>query len=213
MFVPKKFAVDDLAALDALAARDAFVTLVSVCEGAPFASHLPVLYARDGSRVRLRGHWARANPQWQGIETQTVLAIVHGPHAYISPSWYPDPATSVPTWNYAAAHLYGRVRVSRDREELAALVAALSGKYEAAVGGGWRFPDSAPGTVPELAGIVGFEFAAGRVEIKHKLSQHHPAGNVEGAVAGLRTNGQPQALEVAAMMEAALHARQAHAGP
>jgi transcriptional regulator len=207
MFVPKKFAVGDLVALDALIARDAFVTLVSTIEGAPFATHLPVLYARTGDRVKLRGHWAKANPQWREIDLQTALVIVHGPHAYVSPSWYPDPTVSVPTWNYAVAHLYGRAQVDHDSESLGMLVAELAEKHETSVGSGWRFPDAAPGTVRELAGIVGFEFVADRVEIKHKLNQHHPAGNVEGAVIGLRAMQQPQSTEIADMMEAALFAR------
>lgn len=207
MFVPKRFAVDDLAALDALIARDAFVTLVSTHEGAPFASHLPVLYRRDGERAIFRGHWAKANPQWRQIETQTALLIVHGPHAYVSPSWYANPHDSVPTWNYAVAHVYGRIAVEHDADALSALVAELAAKYEAGVGSDWRFPDSAPGTTRELAGIVGFELVAERIEIKHKLNQHHPAANVEGAVRGLRGVGGEQANAVADLMADALARR------
>ena len=33
------------------------------------------------------------------------IAIFHGPHAYVSPSWYAEPAAAVPTWNYAVAHV------------------------------------------------------------------------------------------------------------
>ena len=51
MYTPKHFAEHDLAGLDALVARDAFATLVTVADGAPFASHLPVLYRRDGDHV------------------------------------------------------------------------------------------------------------------------------------------------------------------
>ena len=114
MYTPAAFAATDLALLDALVGADPFVTLVTVgADGAPFASHLPVLYRRDGDRVRLEGHWARPNPQAR--HAGPALAIVHGPHAYVSPGWYPDkePAARVPTWNYAVAHLAGRCRCSR----------------------------------------------------------------------------------------------------
>jgi transcriptional regulator len=207
MFVPKRFAVDDLAALDALLARDAFVTLVSQVDGAPFASHLPVLYRRDGDAVRLVGHWARANPQWRGIVGQDVLLIAHGPHAYVSPSWYARPASSVPTWNYTVAHVHGTVALIEDVEALAGLVAALAAHYEASVGSDWRFPDSAPGTRAELAGIVGFELTAGRIAIKHKLNQHHDDASVAGAVRGLRGRGDPGSLQIAELMAAARAAK------
>src|SRR5690606_29193437 len=81
MYTPRHFAETDLAGLDALAARDPFVTLVTVADGVPAVSHLPVLYARDGERIVLRGHWSRANPQWRHGDGP-ALAIVHGPHAY-----------------------------------------------------------------------------------------------------------------------------------
>lgn len=208
MFVPRKFAVDDLQALDRLVGRDAFVTLVSVHEGAPFATHLPALYARDGGRVSFRGHWARANPQWRDIETQTTLLIVHGPHAYVSPTWYEHPNESVPTWNYAAAHVYGRITLVHETQALSAIVADTAAHYESMIGSHWRFPESAPGTGAELAGIVGFDFVAERIQIKHKLNQHHTRANVEGAIRGLRERGDTGSAEVAELMADAVLRRQ-----
>ena len=53
MYQPRAFVETDLAALDALIAADPFVTLITPGDdGLPFASHLPVLYAR-----RYRGQW------------------------------------------------------------------------------------------------------------------------------------------------------------
>lgn len=207
MFLPRKFAIDDLAALDALLARDAFVTLVSQVDGVPFATHLPVLYDRQGNRVRFTGHWARANRQWQGIAEQTALLIVHGAHAYVSPTWYADPAASVPTWNYVVAHITGRITLIEDTVVLQRLVADLAERYESAISSNWRFPDAAPGTTRELAGIVGFELLADDIQIKHKLNQHHADASVEGAVRGLRGTGRSLDGEIAAMMEASLNQR------
>lgn len=208
MHLPGRFRVDDLSALDALVERDAFATLVSLVDGAPFASHLPVLYRREGGQVRFSGHWARANRQWRGIGDQQVLLIVHGAHAYVSPTWYADPAAGVPTWNYAVAHVRGRIRTVHDPEALAALVAALAARYEEKAGSDWRFPASAPGTTRELAGIVGFELEATGIDIKHKLNQHHERASVEGAIAGLRGRGDPGSVEVAALMASTLAARE-----
>ena len=42
-----------------------------------------------------------------------MLALFHGPHAYVSPSWY-GVHPSVPTWNYAVVHARGRARLIED---------------------------------------------------------------------------------------------------
>lgn len=200
MFVPAKFAEQDPAALDWLVAHDAFATLVTVAGGAPYASHVPVLLRREGDAVQFHGHLARANPQWRHFGAAQAMLVLHGPHAYVSPSWYPDPATSVPTWNYAVAHVYGRVQAFDDRPGLEAIVAALTGKYESSIGSDWRFPASAPATQHELAGIVGFVLQAERVELKFKLNQHHPAAKVESAAAALAARPDDDARAVASLM-------------
>jgi transcriptional regulator len=200
MYTPRAFAESDLSELDGLVARDAFATLVSAPDGAPVASHLPVLYSRSGTDVHFRGHWARPNPQWRRLDGERALLIVHGPHAYISPSWYADPEARVPTWNYAVAHVSGRVRVFEDVAELAQLVDALARKYEDGVGSAWRFDPGFGDNRAELRGIVGFELVAERVEIKFKLNQNHPAANVAGAATGLERLGGEDRLEVATLM-------------
>ena len=202
MYLPRRFEDTDPATLDALFARDAFITLVTMdADGLPFASHLPVLYRRDGQQVTLKGHWARPNPQAR--HASAALAIVHGPHAYVSPTWYAEPSQHVPTWNYAVAHLRGRLETFDTPDALHALVAELSAKYESAVGSDWRFPQTAPDTVHELRGIIGFRMPVERWQLKAKLNQNHPAENVRGAAAALATQGG-EAAEVAALMRAKL---------
>lgn len=201
MYVPRAFAETDLGALDGLFAHDAFVTLVTLDEGAPFASHLPVLYRRDGGRIAISGHWARPNPQ-AGHRNGTALMIVHGPHAYVSPSWYPgeERRSRVPTWNYAVAHLYGSVSLVQDPDELAALVAALGTKYEALAGGDWAYAPERESHHDLLRGITGFRFVPERVELKFKLGQNHPAATVEAAAAVLARRPGDGAQAVAALM-------------
>jgi len=187
--------------LDWLATHYPFGTLISQLEGAPFASHLPVLYHRAAQQVVLTGHWARPNPQWREIENQRVLFIFQGPHAYISPRWYADSAKQVPTWNYAAAHVYGTLRTIHDAGELERIVVSLSEQFESGAAAPWRFADSDPANRARLKGIVGFELRSDTVQVKLKLNQNHPAANVSGAIAGLRNTGSPEAAAVAALME------------
>ena len=207
MYIPDAFRSADLADLDRLATHNAFGTLISQLDGAPFASHLPVLYARVEGRVRLTGHWARANPQWRSIEGQRVLFIFHGPHAYISPRWYLEPEKNVPTWNYAVAHVYGRVRVIHDTQELERIVTALASQYEAGAEKPWRFEDTGEGGRARLKAIVGFELSAEEIQVKLKLNQNHVEGNVRGAVAGLRSQSSADSAEVADWMEGLLDQR------
>ena len=212
MYLPEAFKAKDFGALDRLAAYDAFGTLVSQLGGAPFASHLPVLYRRAEARVILTGHWARANPQWREIEGQRVLLILHGPHAYISPRWYLEPEKNVPTWNYAVAHVYGRVRVIHEIGELERIVTALAARYEAGAQKPWCFEDTGDDGRARLKAIVGFELSADQIEVKLKLGQNHAEGNVRGAVEGLRGVGSADALAVADWMAASLEQRSGGTG-
>jgi transcriptional regulator len=207
MYTPPHFQVTDLKWLDLLAAHDAFVTLVSQVDGAPIATHLPVLYRRNETQVVLTGHWARPNPQWRSIEGQRALCIFHGPHAYVSPRWYVDTRKQVPTWNYAVAHVYGAIRLIHDSGELEKIVVALSEQYESGAATPWRLGDSEPANRERLRGIVGFELQSDDVQIKLKLNQNHPTGNIAGAIEGLRARGSPDAATVASWMRTILDER------
>lgn len=203
MYAPRAFAETDLAQLDALLAADPFVTLVTTdADGAPFASHLPVLYRRDGDRVLVEGHWARPNPQAR--HAGPALMIVHGPHAYVSPGWYPDKeaAARVPTWNYAVAHLSGRLQACEDEDALADLVSRLSDRFEASVGQAWRFEPGREDHRRQLRGIVGFRFEPERIALKFKLSQNHPAANRAAVADALSAMESPRERDVASLMRA-----------
>jgi len=201
MYLPRAFAQTDLTQLDALLAADPFVTLVTIdADGAPFASHLPVLYRRQGARALVEGHWARPNPQAR--HGGNALMIVHGPHAYVSPGWYPDkePAARVPTWNYAVAHLSGALQVFEDEDELADLVARMSERFESAIGQSWRFERDREDHRRQLRGIIGFRFEPARIELKFKLNQNHPVENRAAVADALADADAPGSRAVAALM-------------
>ena len=205
MYLPRAFAETDLAQLDALFAADPFVTLISNDDtGAPFASHLPVLYRRDAAGIRIEGHWARPNPQ--AAHAGEALMIVHGPHAYVSPGWYPDKqaAGRVPTWNYAVAQLRGRLEAFDDEASLAEFVARLSRHFELANGSDWEFDPNDDRQHALLRGIVGFRFVPDRIEMKFKLSQNHPLANRQAVIAALSNRDVADARAVAALMRATL---------
>ncbi|GAB3367646.1 FMN-binding negative transcriptional regulator [Lysobacter rhizosphaerae] len=202
MYRPASFVETDLAALDALIERDNFITLITVRDGVPTVNHLPVLYHRDGDSVRLRGHWARPNPQARHAGPATM--VVHGPHAYVSPSWYPDKEEEarVPTWNYAVAHLTGTLETFDDEASLAALVDDLSHQHEARVGRDWRFEYERDDHRSQLRGIIGFRFHVDTASLKFKLNQNHPVANRLAVAEQLETQQRDDSRDIAALMRA-----------
>ena len=119
MYIPEFNRQEDRAATLAFMRANPFAILVSSVDGVPFATHLPVLVDETGDQIVIRGHMARANAHWKSMkEDEESLVIFHGPHAYISPSLY-EIRESVPTWNYAAVHVYGEANfvLGRTRPE------------------------------------------------------------------------------------------------
>ena len=113
MYIPSWYSVADEPTLFDFIDRHPFGLLVTHQDGQSVATHLPLLLDRGGRS--LRGHISRQNQQWRGLDGQQVLAIFNGPHAYISPTWYQSEKT-VPTWNYVAVHVYGKLHSLKNRE-------------------------------------------------------------------------------------------------
>ncbi len=201
MFIPADFVETDLAWLDRLLERDAFVSVVTTgSDGLPQVTLLPVVYRRDGDDILIEGHWARPNPQ--AGHAGPALVLVHGPHGYVSPGWYPDKEAQarVPTWNYAAAELRGTLEPVTDPDALIDMLDRLSARYEAQVGGDWDLLPIEPRQRRMLAGIVGFRFRAQQVQIKLKLSQNHPQANQHGVIDALSALDSPPSHELAQWM-------------
>ncbi len=192
LYVPSHFKVDDPEALCAFMQRHAFGTLASSGASGLQVSHLPFQVERgtDG-KVRLQGHLARANDHWKALEVATgLVAIFHGPHAYVSPGWYQH-HPSVPTWNYAVVHAHGKARLM-DEAELHELVVRLSNTYEEGRPQPWRATALPADFVSAmLAHIVGFEIEVERLEGKFKLSQNRPA-EMPRVIEALEREGEPQ---------------------
>ena len=165
------------------------------------ASHIPFLIERDGEQLHLQGHLARPNPQVSDLARGgEVLAIFHGPHAYISPNWYAT-GPSVPTWNYVDVHAYGTVQLVEDDKWLRRLLVRLSERHEACNPVAWRMQDLPEAYVETmLKGIIGFEIAVTRLEGKHKLSQNRPAADRPRVIAALESQTDPESHAVARLM-------------
>lgn len=206
MYVPSAFAERDPAWLDGFLDAHDFATLVTSTPEGPFASHVPVIVERRDGLI-VTGHLARPNPQVR--HAGRALLIAQGPHAYVSPSWYPDKATMarVPTWNYVAVHLAGTLEFFDDEAALADIVDRLSRRHEARAGGDWRFDVTNEAERVQLRGIVGFRLVVDRVDAKAKLSQNHPDANRRAVADRLLGGAEPRERAVGALMDAALRVR------
>ena len=205
MYIPSAFRADDRAALRDLIERHGFGTLVTVIDGAPFATHLP--FVLDRGRGVLLGHVARANPHWRAFDgAAEALVIFQGPHAYVSPSWYAT-GPAVPTWNYAAVHVYGTFESVEDPAELLGIVRDTVRVYEAAMPRPWQLDEASAYSRGMLRQIVGFRVRVGRIEGKWKLNQNHPEERRRKVVRALEQIAGDDAREVAALMREQLDGR------
>ena len=201
MYVPATFRVDDRDRQIQFLRNHSFATLVTHVGVSPSATHLPVLYEERGDHGTLLAHMARANPQWRHFGDAEVLTIFSGPHAYISPSWY-ETAPAVPTWNYAAIHVYGVPRLVNDHSQVCSLLQTMTQTYEAASASPWLgdIPDEFRDSLIES--IVAFEIPISRIEAKFKLGQNRPVSDQQRVFDQLR-QGSEQTRALAALMEAA----------
>lgn len=174
MYLPPQFKTDDPALAARVAREHPFASLVSNDdEGFPFVTHLPLHLRDDGGRWTLLGHCAKPNPHWRHLAARPqALVVFQGPHAYMSPSVYPDKAR-VPTWSYLALHCRVSARLLDGDEAKDALLKQLIADHEPAYAQQWR--DLGPEFAHRmLAGIVAFELSVTSWQCKLKLNQHRP---------------------------------------
>ena len=177
-----------------------FAIMVSAPEGSPFATHIPVLATESQGGIVLRGHVARANPHWEMLEREReTLVIFHGPHAYISPSLYGS-RESVPTWNYAAVHAYGRARVFNNPEALTDVLLETIAQFEQSYLDQWRGLNENY-RAKMLSNIVGFEIPVARLEAKFKLSQNRPRADQSRIIQSLESSADSAISGVAKLMK------------
>ncbi|HTL52302.1 MAG TPA: FMN-binding negative transcriptional regulator, partial [Planctomycetota bacterium] len=192
------------AALRAFVHRHSFAQFCT-CDshGHLLATHLPVrLHPDEGPHGVFYGHVARANPQWQDIAHEALLVFT-GPHAYISPTWYQTPNT-VPTWNYVAVHVTGRIETFDDHPALMTLLNELVDVYEKKQPAPWKIAMDPKVLTGFLNAIIGFKLTVTKWEGKAKLNQNHPVERRQRVIAALQAIPDPDGQAIAALMQATL---------
>lgn len=201
MYIPNYFKITDETIAYDIMNEHSFATLISQNNGMPFATHLPLMLNKENTY--LYGHFARPNPQWTDIQNQTVLAIFHGPHCYISPSWY-ETNKAVPTWNYVTVHVYGEVELLEDEHELMNSLQEMVLKYEAP-DSSYRLQDVDGEFLTGMnKGIQGFKIKINKIEGKAKLSQNHSTQRQELVIEQLDQFSSTDEKQISSLMKANL---------
>ncbi len=197
MYVPKYAENKDVSAIIDFIKHHAFGILVSQSKQKLVATHIPLEFSSDNTK--LFGHISRANRQWKNFNnTSEVLAIFTGPHAYVSPSWYDH--ENVPTWNYIAAHVYGKISII-EGEELYQSLKQLTDKYEASSSRPVSIESMSPEYVRKsIQGLVGFEIEITNIEATYKLSQNRDQKNHQTIIRELEKRQDEGSLQVAKEM-------------
>ena len=205
MYTPVSFVENDLSILHSCIEENSFATLVTTDAEGPVVSHLPLLLDRKaGPNGTLIGHMAKANPQWREIANGDALAIFHGPHAYVSPGWLKE-RNVVPTWNYVAVHITGKVQLVEEPPELLDIVRRYVNHYESAMSEPWELDSAEPEFIDKLLdAIVGFTIEITSIEGKWKLNQNHSEERRQKIIDGLETRPDEYSAAIAALMRATL---------
>jgi len=203
MYTPDHFRADHPERLLAtLAAARPAVIVTNDGQGGFEANHVPLLV--DAPDLLL-GHVAKSNPL-AGMSGRTALAIFAGPDAYVTPSWYPSKAETgrvVPTWNYVAVHVHGRIDIFDDIDQKRDLLARLTDHHEALRPLPWALADAPEDYLAaQMRGVVGLRLVIERIEAKTKLSQNRTEADRAGVAAGLRRDGGAREAGVADVMDA-----------
>ncbi|MFC4767795.1 FMN-binding negative transcriptional regulator [Effusibacillus consociatus] len=199
MYIPKSFEVQDREKLVNFIKENSFGIMFAQLNGQPFATHLPFLLDENsGDNGILSGHMAKANPHWKEIHNQRILVVFQGPHAYISPTWYGEPNT-VPTWNYVAVHVYGKMVLIQDKDSLKEIIRDSVQFYEPSSSIVDRLDEEFFDNL--LNAVVGFRIEIDQIEGKWKLSQNHSEERQRRVTQALKKQEDPNSKQIANLME------------
>jgi transcriptional regulator len=199
MYIPELYRNENQEDIQNFIHQNGFGILVNQTDGKFWATHIPLLLEEKNGKQILVGHVSRENPQAESFKTNDdVLVIFSGVHTYISSSWYDH--ENVPTWNYLAVHVYGKVKLHSLEESIEALK-RLVNKYEAKSEKPVRIEDLSKKTMLQAHGIVSFEIEITAVEAKKKLSQNRDDKNYQTIISKLENSNDNQAIAVAEEMK------------
>lgn len=180
----------------ALASARGFGILSVNGAAGPLAAHIP--FDLGAGEVFL--HLARSNPIARADLPAPALLAVSGPDAYVSPDWY-GAEDQVPTWNYIAVHLRGRLE-PLPAEALRPHLERMSRQMEARLAPKpiWTMDKMSDEAITRMMRmILPFRMVIESVESTVKLGQNKTDAARAGAAAGIAA--APLGMEAARIAE------------
>jgi transcriptional regulator len=199
MHIPDLYKNEDKEAIRTFLKANAFGILINQTNGKLWATHIPLELEinKEGEEV-LMGHISKENPQWTAFESDDqVLTIFTGAHSYISSSWYDH--ENVPTWNYSAVHVYGKIKIIEGNAVIDSLT-KLVDKYEQNSKCPVRVAELSKKTMMQTRGIVAFEIKMEEIQAQNKMSQNRDDKNYSNIISELEKTENPQSIAVAKEM-------------
>ena len=201
-----KHEVTDEAVVRRLIAENPWATIVSQNVEELVASHYPVLLDDRAAPGELAvvTHVGRPDEEVHDLGSSEVLLIVAGPHGYISPSWYREGTTRVPTWNFSVAHCYGVPQIL-DADENLRVLTRLVAHFERHVEDPLWLDQEIGARIAR--GTVGLRLPITRFVCKVKMSQDKDEVTQQQVLEALREPGPYGHERLADEMDRALRVR------
>lgn len=195
MYLPPSFTESDPDKLYQFILDYSFATVIINNQDELEIAHLPL--SLNAAKDKLFGHIAKPNPLAKLLQlNQKVKVIFHGPHGYISPTFYPEPTDQVSTWNYAVVHVDGIIS-QLDPNLLSSKLDELQLQQDTEYTIDW----SNQHISRKLGGIIGFEITISKIIGKFKLSQNRTKDEQDSIIRHLKQSKNANSLELASYMQ------------
>jgi transcriptional regulator len=201
MYTPDRYKNKNPEEIFQFVKENGFGTLITQLDGIPYATSIPMVIEKDeAGKIMLRGHVSKENPQAETfIDGTHALAVFHGPHAYISSSWYNH--ENVSTWNYLAAQASGKLYLLNELELIESLI-HLTQQHEAGEANPKYFENIDPRVIRNsLTGITGFSIQVDSMQASYKLSQNRGDEDRQQIISQLQKRGDESSKRIAEEMK------------
>ena len=200
MYTPEIYKNENQEEIKKFLQENSFGILINQTNGKLCATHIPLELetTKEGKDI-LWGHISKENLQWNGfIDNDQILAVFSGPHSYISSSWYDH--ENVPTWNYIAVHVYGKIKIIEGEAVIESLK-KLVDKYEQNSKNPVLVENLSEKTMMQSRGIVAFEIEITEIQATKKISQNRDEKNHQNIISELEKVNTNQSIAIANEMK------------
>lgn len=200
MYIPDIYVNKNRSEILRFIEENSFAILVNQSNGKINATHIPLFIEESNdNQLVLSGHISKLNPQCENFEENgNVLAIFSGAHSYISSSWYDY--EEVPTWNYLAVHVEGKIEILNEEQKLLHLE-NLVNKYEKNSENPISTKSLSKETMSQANGILAFNIIVSNIDAVKKLSQNKSENNKKSIISHLEKSGNEGAKVIAEEMK------------